>query len=930
MRTLIVIFFLYLFEFICPQALAQVKPAAMSRGVLPNGMQYYIMHNENPKGRASFYFAQHVGSILEEDTQRGLAHFLEHMAFNGTQHFPDKQMLKYLEKNGVQFGSEINAFTKYDETVYSIKNVPVQNPKLIDSVLLILHDWSGYLTLEDEEIDNERGVVLEEWRTRYNAQKRAQDSVTELGLLKNSKYAERSPIGRMEIITTFPYDTLRSYYKKWYRPDEQAVIVVGDIDEQEVTQKVKQLFSSIPLRENLPKRPRFDVPLEEEFIYLPIKEDEIRIPSIAYYFKHKHSPSLSQQEELERELKLQLVRSVLDARLIAKAALPDSPVYSARASTEVVVQALETFKVDLQPKKDSLVTSIEWMATELKRFALHGVTDKEFNQIKSSQKRNFQNRIQEGGSSNIFHAIAIYEAFFKNQEVPDYKWKNQYQLDYLQSIEKEDLADLFETYYQSISKVLAILGSKELDYPDRAEVLAIFKQVKASQPAPYKEIVVEDKKLEPLDLTESAIVSKKQLPHLKSTRYILANGAQIYLAKPISPLEGIYFKAVSPGGRSVLPQDLLSNALYAPLFSLESGVANLSKKELSRSGEVVLPSVRIEEYQEILEGYSGLDNLEKLCKGIYLAFMQPRFDESTFEGSRQELEHLLMLMNGSVVNQLADSLQMAKTSYSEREVHLNEQLLEELALSKMQQAYKDRIKNAADFKFIFMGDVDEKRFEKLIQKYLGSITGNSKTEELVDHNLIPEPGIHKLHLAREMQTPQAYVSFYLTGDLDYNAANGLAMQVVEQLLAKRYLERIREEEGGSYGVRVKTDLKHLPKGAFEITINFSANPQKTDRLVRIVYDELNALKEAIDTTAFKEIKSNLLKAHQEQFENNRLYFNSLVTSIETGIALQTSAERTQQLEKLTEKDIQAVARKIMNNPRVVEALLVPASVTTQD
>ena len=917
--------FLYLFAFVCLKALAQVKPAAMSQGVLPNGMHYYIMHNENPKGRASFYFAQHVGSILEKDSQRGLAHFLEHMAFNGTENFPDKQMLKYLEKNGVQFGSEINAFTKYDETVYSIRNVPVQNPKLIDSVLLILHDWSGYLTLKDAEIDNERGVVLEEWRTRYNAQKRAQDSVNELGLLKNSKYADRSPIGLMEVINTFPYDTLRSYYKKWYRPDEQAVIVVGDIDEQVLTQKIKKLFGNIPLRKNLPSRPDFDVPLEDEFIYLTIKDKELRIPSITYHFKHKTSASNTQQQELEEQLKTQMLINIIDSRLIAKADLPESPVYSARASTENVVQALETFKVELQPKKDSLLTSVKWMATELKRFALHGIADKEFDRVKSRQKSNLENRIAEGGSSNVFNAIAIYEAFFKNRMLPDYKWKHQYQLDYLNTIDKKDLIKLFEQYYKSVSKVLAILGSEDLDYPDKTQILSILNQAEISKPLPYQEIVVEDKKLPALDLPGSKIVSKEQLPNLNATRYVLANGAQVYLAKPISPLEGVYFKAVSNGGRSVLPQDLVSNSLYAPLFSVESGLANLTKKQLYRSGEVIMPSVKIEEYQEIIESYTDIDNFEKLTKGVYLTFMQPRFDEGTFADSRQQLERLLMLMNGSVVNQLADSLQMAKTNYNDREVHLNEQLLQELDLSKMQHVYENRINNAADFKFIFMGDVVEERFENLIQNYLGSIPGNSKTEEFVNHDLRPKPGIHKLHLSREMQTPQAYVSLYLTEDLDFNPANNLKMQVIEQLLNKRYMQRIREEEGGSYGVKVNSELKPLPIGTFEITINFNTNPEKVDRLISIVYEELNAITKNIDGIAFAEIKSNLIKAKQEQKDNNQLHFKSLTIALETGITPLSYEDEILQINQLTEEDILKVTKEIMKNPRIVEALLLPAS-----
>jgi len=926
MKNHLQLLFLCVYQLIFSQTVTDFKAERMKQGVLPNGMQYYIMQNETPKGRAAFYFAQNVGSILEEDNQRGLAHFLEHMAFNGTQHFPDKQMLKYLEKNGVQFGSEINAFTKYDETVYSIRNVPTQNPKLIDSVLLVLHDWSGYLTLDDEEIDNERGVVHEEWRTRYSAQKRAKDSVLELGLLKNSKYADRSPIGLMNVIDNFEYNTLRKFYKKWYRPDQQAVIIVGDIDEDEVAQKVKELFGNIPLSNDLPERPKFEVPLKKgNFVYLPIKDQELRIPSIEYYFKHKPDSSLTQTQQLERALKLQTIRSILDARLTSKAGLPNSPVYSARFSTEDVVRTLQNFKIELQPKKDSLLTSIAWIATELKRFALYGATDKEFERTKSSLIRSFKSKIEKGGSSNVYHAIEIYEAFFKQQKLPDYIWENEFQLNYLDSIDKNDLLLVFEEYYNNASSVVAILGSDTLHYPDEKQVISTIKKVNDSNPEPYQEIEIEAKELSPLDLPGSKIVEEEQLKELDAISYTLANGAQVLLAKPISEMEGVYLKAISPGGRSLLEEDLLSNSLFAPHFSAESGIANLSKKQLYKSNEVILPSVKIEDYQELLESYTNVDNLEKLNKGIYLSFTSPRFDETIFDTTRNDLERLLALLSANVQSNLADSLQMAKTNYSKREVHLNKQLLQDLSMSKMKKAYADRIKNAADFKFIFMGDVPKEKFENLIEKYIGSIGGNSDTEQMIDQDLRPTPGINKLHMKRKMQTPQASVIVYLTGEITINTQNELILQVIEQLLTKRYMEEIREEEGGTYGVRVNAGLKYLPTEAFELNISFNGNPEKTNRLVDIVYEELNALSHSIDNIAFAEIKSNLKKAEQEKKENNKLYFDRLVNSLETGEILESSAQRIFKIENLTEEDIMQVSKKIMENPRLVEAILSPAS-----
>ncbi|UII19012.1 M16 family metallopeptidase [Fulvivirga ligni] len=905
------------------------KVADMNQGVLPNGMHYYIMHNEEPKGRAAFYFAQNVGSILEEDSQRGLAHFLEHMAFNGTQHFPDKAMLKYLEKHGVRFDREINAFTKYDETVYSIRNVPVEDPELIDSVLLILHDWSGYLTLAEDEIDNERGVVHEEWRSRYNAQKRAQDSVLELGLLSGSKYAQRSPIGLMPIIDNFEYETLRNYYRKWYRPDQQAVIVVGDFDQETVASKVKKMFGDIPLRTDLPKRPIFKVPFSEDFTYVPIKDDELRIPTIQYFIKHLPDTTLTQLERIEKDLKLTMVRSILDARLIASAGKPGSPVFSARFFKEDVVRPLEVLKIELQPKSDSLLSAIKWAAIELKRFDLHGATKKEFDRVKSSMIQRFKSGIEKPGNSNVFNAIAIYETLFKGDKYLDYKWEQEYQLNYLISLSEEDLIPIFKEYYSMQGNVVAILGTEKLPYPEAGQVLNTLKLVNDAQPKPYEEVEVKAKKLESLELPGSEIVKKKQLVDDGGTKYTLANGAEVYLYAPKSPLDIVYFKAVSQGGRSVLPQDLLSNSLYATHFSAESGVANLNKKELGKSDEVVMPTVKIEEYQEILDGYANVNNLEKLNKGIYLAFTQPRFDADVFDTTLQNLKRLLTMLQSNIQSSLSDSLQMIKTNYNKREVHLSEQLLRELDMQKIEAVYRDRITNAADFKFVFMGDVEEDAFQEIIQKYIGSIPGTHSSEKYIDRGLRPAPGINKLHMIRDMQTPQATVNVYVTRSLAYTYKNKIAMEVIEQLLGKSYLEKIREEEGGTYGVRVNGGLKHLPDDHFELNISFNGNPDKIDKLVSIVHQELKRLSHEIDPVAFEEIKSNLKKAATENQDNNRFYFEEIIESVETGLPVHTVNERLKSIERLTTSDIMEVAKKINKTRRVVEAVLSPPTSVTE-
>ena len=331
----------------------------MVSGQLANGMHYYIKHNEEPKGQASFYFAQNVGSILENDQQQGLAHFLEHMAFNGTENFKGKAMLKYLEKHGVTFGSEINAFTSFDETVYNINSVPVNNEQLIDSVLLVLHDWSGSLSLTDEEIDNERGVIHEEWRSSNTASSRVNIQKWTQGFLRGSKYAERLPIGKMDIVKNFKYKELRDYYKRWYRPDQQAVIVVGDIDEKVIEEKIKKTFSSIPLKPNLPERPTFEVPINKEPIYIVATDKELAEPSIEYTIK-RTTVKRSILDQMNHDVVSLLSGIILKNRFSELILNENSSAMYLGVSTSEFVRPLEVTSLTVLPKKGKLLDAFEF------------------------------------------------------------------------------------------------------------------------------------------------------------------------------------------------------------------------------------------------------------------------------------------------------------------------------------------------------------------------------------------------------------------------------------------------------------------------------------------------------------------------------------------------------------------------------------------
>ncbi|KEO74232.1 M16 family metallopeptidase [Anditalea andensis] len=900
------------------------KPADMVSGKLDNGLQYYIMHNEEPKERVSFYFAQNVGSILEDDTQQGLAHFLEHMAFNGTAHFSNKEMLEYLQKNGMQFGSEINAFTSFDETVYNINKVPVQNENLLDSVLLVLYDWSAGLTLIEEEIDNERGVIREEWRSRNTPMSRASDKIFKQGLLKGSKYENRFPIGLMEIVDNFHYNELREYYKNWYRPDQQAIVVVGDVDVKKIEAKIKERFSDIPLKKGLPERVVFDVPINDGFSYLLATDKELGEPVVQYYIKQKADHSFSETEDIAYGIKLQLARYVFNNRLSELSRDANSPVLSSSFSISNFVRPLDVLSVSSQPKKDNIIPAVRFTLTELKRFMQYGATPDELLRAKAAFKTSIEASIKNSKKrENDAYAGEIYRAFFKGKEVGDYLWNLQYRLAFIETIQNEDIISLLDNF-NSGEKILGFTGTDSLEYPKENEILAVLEQVDASEVGMYEEVIM-DKELINQPLPGASIVKVKDFQGINGQTYTLSNGARITLFPTNFDKEQVYFQAFSPGGKSLIDEGLLPNAMVTSILASESGIGTMSKIELNKylQGKQTSLVIEIGDYSEGLGGSSTLNDLEVLMQRIYLAFTEPRFDNDILDLLKLNFENSLTAKKNNVQSDFRDSLQLAQSNFNSREIIFKKELIEDLSIDKIQQIYKDRIRNASDFDFVFVGDFETETFMHLAKKYIGSIRGDDSQESVVNHNMRPAEGMTPIHLSREMETPQTTVNILLTGDMEFNRENNLLINVIGQLLSKRYLERIREAEGGSYGVQAYGYLQNIPEENYVLNVSFNCNPDKTEKLVEIVFDDIKNLAYEINTAELNEIKSNLKKGVVENREKNAYWLKKIVASIKNEMPLASEKETLEQIESVSSEKIKALAAKINDNPRIVEGILTP-------
>ncbi|WP_417887287.1 M16 family metallopeptidase [Zunongwangia sp.] len=901
----------------------KIKYADIVQGELENGMHYYIMHNEEPENRASFYFAQNVGSILENDTQQGLAHFLEHMAFNGSDNFQDKGMLEYLEKNGIKFGSEINAFTSFDETVYNINQVPVQNQKLIDSVLLVLHDWSGYLSLTDKEIDNERGVINEEWRSRNTPNYRASSKIWLEGYLKGSKYENRMAIGKMDIVNNFKYDTLRAYYKRWYRPDQQAVVIVGDVDPEEMEKKVKSVFSEIPLREDLPKRPKFDVPLNKDFIYLKATDKELGEPTVSYFIK-RNTEELSVLEKEKQGLINGYANYILNNRLSELMVSEDSPVLNASLGIQEFVRPLEVLTLNIVPKKDSLLAALDFTLTEYNRFAKYGATEAELERTKAAFKTSFESSKKNiNKRSNDSYASEIYSAFFSGEQITDYKWTLDYDISIVDKITNQDIIDYLSKYQGEIGRGVAFKGSSEHSYPNKSEVLSLVEEVTNKKLKPYSEKVF-DKKLVEEDLKGARVVSKEKIKGIDGNLYTLSNGIKLAFYKTDFEKDKLYAQGFSPGGQSLITTENLPNVLVAPYLVSQSGLGSLNKIELQKllAGKDVSVNTSINQFSEDVSGMSSTEDAEIMLQEIYLYFTAPRFDKNAFNILKQNLESNLIAKKNNVQSVFQDSLSLASTNYSDRTLIFDQSLIDSIKFDKISKIYTTRISNASDFTFVFIGDFNEENLLKLARKYLGSIP-KGKKESIVDRHMRPKKGITKVHISEDMQTPQATVSISYNGEIEYSAKNNMATYMIGELLNKRYMETIREEEGGSYGVSVGGNISRKPISNFNLNVSFNCNPDKKDKLIGIVYEEIENIMNDIDEVQLQKVKNNIKKNRKEALKDNNFWLSQIVSSLDKGEPVRTQKSFEKLVDGITVEDIQEIAKKINAEPAIVEGVLSP-------
>ncbi|HWS01281.1 MAG TPA: pitrilysin family protein, partial [Prolixibacteraceae bacterium] len=604
-------------------------------GKLPNGLTYYIRHNEEPKERASFYIIQNVGALLEEDSQNGLAHFLEHMAFNGTKNFPGKGIINSLEKHGVAFGRNINAYTSFTETVYNLSDVPVTHPGLVDSCLLVLHDWSHYLTLSEKEIDAERGVIVEEWRTRRTAGFRMQREYFPV-LFKDSKYAVRDIIGDSAIIRHFDYDTLRKFYHDWYRTDLQCIAVVGDINVDAVEKSIRAKFSSIPAVENPKPRGEFEVPYHKETRYVLVKDKEASSYNVSIYIKHPETkPEAKDMAYYRDQYVIQLFNSMMRERISEMLQKGVPPFVGGSVGFGGFVRGYDVMSVSTTSKPDQQDVALRAIYTEAQRLLRYGFTPGEVERAKSNMLTQIETQWKQRDKiRNDSYVDNIQDNFLSNEPLTsiDFDWQAVQKL--LPGITTEEISAKAKQWIVPENRVIIVMGpdKENAKLLKEDEALAILKEVENSDIKPYEDTKVSSSLIDK-PLKGSLIVKTKPLPQFNAVEWTLANHAKVVYRLADYEKDNVMVRGISPGGNSLLPVNQLASAMmmpqFMPMFGVDAFDATTLKKMLA--GKNASMGIGLSELNESFSGSAAPKDFEILLQLLYLQFEKPRFDKEAFQ-----------------------------------------------------------------------------------------------------------------------------------------------------------------------------------------------------------------------------------------------------------------------------------------------------------
>lgn len=899
-------------------------------GKLANGMTYYIQHNEEPRERASFYIIQNVGALLENDDQNGLAHFLEHMAFNGTEHFPGKGIIHTLEKHGVQFGRNINAYTSYGETVYNLSDIPVKHEGLVDTCLLVLNDWANYLLLTDQEIDAERGVITEEWRTRRTAAFRMQQQIFPV-LLKDSKYAIRDVIGDLDVIKNFKYQTLRDFYNEWYRSDLQAIAIVGDIDPDAVEQKVKELFSKIEPVQNPSKREFYEVPENKEPLYVLTTDKEADNYSVSLYIKHKAPAPSEKNMNYLREQTIQSLFGMMTRDRINELLQKGTPPFvNGYINYGGLVPGYNMLVIMATAKPDQDDLAFRTIYTEAQRIYQNGFTPGELERTKSNYLTSLETRYKQRDKiNNDEFAMDLKTNYIDGEPLTSIEFDWGFAQMILPTITVEELSAKAKTWFTPENRVIVVKGPEkpEAKHLSKEQALSLMTEIDAAKVDPYIDQAVSSNLISK-ELNGSKVKNTKQLPEFNAVEWTLGNETKVVFCKADYEKDQVSLQATSNGGSSKVDNDKVGSAMMLSQFIGAFGVGDYDATSLKKalSGKKASLNVGLSDLNEIFSGTSTPKDFETMMQLLYLQFENPRFDKEAYQAMLGRYKAFITSLANNPQKIMSDSLQLIMTCKNPRTKLLNAELLNEISLEQMESIYKDRFIDAGDYTYFIVGNIEEATAKAMAEKYIGSLTNLPRKETWVDRKVEGPKGKTVREIEIPLEVKKATVSVNYNAKMEYTPQQNMVLNVFRDILNLRYTEEIREKEGGTYGVRVSTNAVKFPKQEKSLSLFFDTDPDKAQQMKSIIYQEIDKIVQNGPTAddLDKAVK-NLLKNREQAKLHNNYWMQALNTWYIYSYNPAAPENYENILQKMTTTDVQQFVKAFISKADVVDIVFKPKS-----
>jgi zinc protease len=908
---------------------------AVRVGKLDCGLTYYIRHNDYPENRVNFYIAQRVGSIQEDESQRGLAHFLEHMAFNGSEHFngEGKGVIDYTRSLGVNFGGDLNAYTSFAETVYNINDVPSTRQSAIDSCLLILKDWSGGLLLTDEEIDKERGVIHEEWRLGQGPQMRILERQLET-LFPDSKFGKRLPIGLMEVVDNFEYKELRDYYHKWYRPDNQALVIVGDVDVDHIEAQIKELFKDCVLDPNAAQVVKEEVPDNDAPIIVVDKDKEQQYSEVSVMFKHEPFPDEMKGgiSYLAYDYMMDMMSSMLNERLREKAQEPDCPFDNADCYDGEylgVSNTMDAFTLDAMPKEGQTEAATQALLVEALRAAKYGFTGTEYSRARDEYLSRLEKRYNDRNKiSNESYGRQYCSNYLDNEPIPSIETRYQFMSLIAPQVEVDMINGILPELISTDGSNLVILNfNQEKDgavYPTTEGMMAAIEGANNAN----IEAFVDNVKNEPLMTTmpkKGKIVKENTNDKFGYKELMLSNGARVILKKTDFKEDEIRMSAYQRGGQSLYGEKDWANLNMISSLNSITGLGNFSNSELEKAlaGKQVSANLNIGEYTDQLSGNSTVKDLETMFQLIYLKFTALNKDEKKFNQVMNLMETQLKNKNLMPEAALSDTLQYIVSNRSWRNKPFNAEDLKQVNLDRIVEIAKERTSNAANYTFTFVGNIDEAVIRPLIEQYIASLPAKKgKTSNWVNHTEMPKGQVIN-HFTQKMESPKDYeVIIWHNDNLPYSLENSIQTELLGEVLAHVYLQKIREDSGAAYSAEAlgQTAVAGDRPQTMVLAI-CPVNPEFEATALQILNDEMANACTTIDATALKEAQENMIKDYNTNLKENWYWMSILQEYLIHGNDEMTGYEDIVRAQ--TPETIAAFARKLYNAGNKIEIVLGP-------